>query len=388
MNIFVRDWTILILEILRIPVIYLLSRLSLLLPVLALLQVPLIADAQQKKASVRFMEREHNFGTFRESEGVVTHQFRFVNEGGEPLVITDVISDCGCTVSAWTADSVAPGMEGTITLNYDPADRPGTFVRPVTVISNAVTPEITLVVKGVVIPVDMIQEVYRYKSGDIMFSSLYASFGEILMGSEKKQTIRILNTGEETVRVGFAHLPSHLALRQVPEILAPGAEGVLEIGYITDRISDWDYVVDRLKITVNGVETGDDLNITANIREDFSKLTSEDLINAPVASFETTIFNFGTVAASGQPVDFDFILTNRGRRDLIIRKITASCGCTAVEPDISVIVPGASARITAVFNPSGQGGSQKKAVTVITNDPRHSKSILWIEGNVDNITSR
>lgn len=354
----------------------------------SILPVSFQAAAQQKRAIARFAEKEHNFGTFRESDGIVSHEFRFINEGNIPVTISNVTSNCGCTVSSWTSEPVLPGNSGTITVNYDPADRPGTFVRPVTVISNAETTSITLVIKGVVIPVDKPEEVYKYKTGDLMLSSIYASFGEIYKGNTKKQTVRILNTGNEILKVEFPSLPRHISIRIIPESLEAGREGIIEIEYLTENIDDWDYVVDRIKMFINSKEAGDDLNVTANIREDFSGLTSEDLLNAPSASFNTSVFDFGTIKSDSEPVAFDFILANKGRRDLKIRKISASCGCTAIAPDKTVIGPGSVARITAVFSPSGQGGLQKKAVTVITNDPKRSKSILWIEGNVDNLTSR
>src|SRR5689334_18597290 len=34
----------------------------------------------------------------------VTHEFRFVNKGAEPLVITSVQASCGCTVAKYTKD--------------------------------------------------------------------------------------------------------------------------------------------------------------------------------------------------------------------------------------------------------------------------------------------
>jgi len=354
----------------------------------SILPVSFRTAAQQSRAIARFTEKDHNFGTFRESDGVVSHEFRFINEGNIPVIISNVVSDCGCTVTSWTSEPVLPGNTGTITVNYDPDDRPGTFVRPVTITSNTITPSITLVIKGVVIPVDKPEEVYQYKTGDLMLSSIYASFGEIYKGNAKKQNIRILNTGEKTLYFEFPSLPRHISVRTIPARLEPGQEGIIEMEFFTENIDDWDYVVDRIKMFINGEEAGDDLNITANIREDFSGLTSEDLLSAPSASFNTSVFDFGTLKPDSEPVTFDFILSNKGWRNLKIRKISASCGCTAIAPDKTDIEPGSFARITAVFSPSGQSGIQKKAVTVITNDPKRSKLILWIEGNVDNLTSR
>jgi hypothetical protein len=47
-----------------------------------------------------------------------------------------------------------------------------------------------------------------------------------------------------------------------------------------------------------------------------------------------------------------------------------------------VIPPGESVNIKTVFNSAGKVGNQNKTVTIITNDPRKSKLILWVKGEV------
>ena len=78
------------------------------------------------------------------------------------------------------------------------------------------------------------------------------------------------------------------------------------------------------------------------------------------------------------------MLTNEGKSDLVIRKVSASCGCTAVQPDKQVIAPRESVNIKTVFNSAGKVGNQNKTVTIITNDPKKSKMILWVKGEVSN----
>jgi len=76
------------------------------------------------------------------------------------------------------------------------------------------------------------------------------------------------------------------------------------------------------------------------------------------------------------------VITNSGKRDLVIRKVKASCGCTAVQPAKTVISPGESVDIKTVFNSAGKVGNQNKTVTIITNDPKKSTLILWVKGEV------
>ena len=77
----------------------------------------------QGRASIEFERLEHDFGTIIDVEPVYT-EFRFVNNGTEPLHITRMQPDCGCTQP--TADrpatgaSGAPGDQGVIT--YGPGE--------------------------------------------------------------------------------------------------------------------------------------------------------------------------------------------------------------------------------------------------------------------------
>jgi hypothetical protein len=35
-----------------------------------------------------------------------------------------------------------------------------------------------------------------------------------------------------------------------------------------------------------------------------------------------------------------------------------------------------------IFNSAGKMGKQNKTITIISNDPLHQRSILWVKGNV------
>src|SRR4051812_22295858 len=42
----------------------------------------------------------------------VTHQFAFVNKGSAPLVISSVQASCGCTITEYSKEAIAPGQSG------------------------------------------------------------------------------------------------------------------------------------------------------------------------------------------------------------------------------------------------------------------------------------
>ena len=81
-----------------------------------------------------------------------TRDFIFTNTGNAPLIITNVLSTCGCTVPIKPGEPVMPGKTGKITVKYNMA--PGPIRKTITVESNAVNyPDgrVALKIKGEVI---------------------------------------------------------------------------------------------------------------------------------------------------------------------------------------------------------------------------------------------
>ena len=106
-----------------------------------------------------------------------------------------------------------------------------------------------------------------------------------------------------------------------------------------------------------------------------------DSKNAPVFEVNEKSHEFGDIPQT-QKAEYDFIVTNTGRENLIIRKVKASCGCTAVTPEKKVLSSGESTNIHVAFDPRGKSGRQSKTITVITNDPKNSNVLLRITSNV------
>jgi len=330
-----------------------------------------------------FAEMDHDFGTFRESDGNIMHDFSFTNTGKTPLIINGVKASCGCTTPEWTREPLLPGKTGTIRVSFNPKGRPGSFNKTIQVTSNAEVPSMTLTVRGVVIPVEHVEDAYRFSMGQLRLQTIYAAFGEIYKGNNSEFVIKVMNTSaDKSAKPGFKKLPPHLRVSVVPETIDPQQEGRIIIEYVSALQKDWDYVVDRLDLLINEEPvTGNRISITANIKEDFRKITPEDMSMAPVVEFDKTTYDFGTIAPD-KTVEHVFKLTNSGKSALFIRKVSASCGCTAAQPEKTTIAAGESTLIRASFNAAGREGNQKKAITVITSDPKRSRTILWLNGIV------
>lgn len=103
----------------------------------------------QKEAEIKFDEQIHNFGTFSESEPIVSCVFTFTNIGDAPLVINQAAASCGCTVPEYTKTPVQPGQKGEIKVTYNGTGKfPGHFKKSITVRTNGKVEMTRLYIEG------------------------------------------------------------------------------------------------------------------------------------------------------------------------------------------------------------------------------------------------
>ena len=333
---------------------------------------------------VQVSKYEHDFGTFREEDGRQSYNFEIVNTGNAPLVIQNVVASCGCTTPTWTKSPIPPSGKGVVTAMYDPAGRPGPFNKTLTVYTNANPATVVLVIKGEVKEREKtVEELFTFPVGGVRFESNHLAFTTIKKTEKKIRVMPVINTSKEPVKIEFEGLPPHLDLKANPETLKPGQKGIIEGTYDATKNGGWGTMSDVIRIKLNGeVQQNTYLYVSASLVEDFSKLTKEELENAPVFKVASATVDLGDMPPSTNK-DVEFKFTNEGRRDLIIRHIRSTCGCTAVNQSSSNIVkPGESGSIKATFNSGSYKGRVTKAIYVYTNDPAHSEVILMLNANV------
>jgi len=107
-------------------------------------------SAQQKQNkqndSIVFTKLVHDYGII--DVGSPGHcEFIFTNKKKTSLVISNVRPSCGCTVAKWSKEPILPGKTGSIKINFS-TKIPGTFLKTITVTSNAKNATVTLRIKG------------------------------------------------------------------------------------------------------------------------------------------------------------------------------------------------------------------------------------------------
>jgi hypothetical protein len=85
---------------------------------------------------ISFDEDTHDFGKLTAGEKV-TYSFKFKNTGKSVLLISNVSTSCGCTVSSYPKNPVQPGEGATIDVSFNSEGKQGFQSKSITVYTNA-----------------------------------------------------------------------------------------------------------------------------------------------------------------------------------------------------------------------------------------------------------
>jgi hypothetical protein len=334
---------------------------------------------------MKLSSSEHDFGTFKEEAGRQTFDFMVSNTGNAPLVIQNIVASCGCTTPDWTKEPIQPGSKGRITAIYDPSGRPGQFTKTLSVYTNTDPNIVVLTIKGEVVAREKtVEELFTFPVDSIRFESNHLAFTNVKKTEKKIRVMQVINVSKKPIKVEFDQVPAYLTLKANPETLKSGEKGIIEGTYDGTKNAAWGNVTDMAKIKLNGVlKENTYYYISANLVEDFSSMTKEQLENSPVFQLVTNAIDLGKIPGStANNVEFKF--TNTGKSDLLIRQVKSTCGCTAVQqgPQGVGIKPGESSAIKATFNSGSYNGKVTKAIYVYTNDPKNSEALLMLNADV------
>jgi hypothetical protein len=85
---------------------------------------------------ISFSQMSHDYGDIVQGTKV-EWTFTFQNTGTEPLVISEVVTTCGCTATKWSKEPIAPGKSGEIATTFNSEGKEGRQNKVITILSNA-----------------------------------------------------------------------------------------------------------------------------------------------------------------------------------------------------------------------------------------------------------
>lgn len=329
-------------------------------------------------AEITFDNLIHDYGTLEEDGGPYEHIFHFSNTGDAPFKLVQVKAGWGCTTPSWSTDEIKAGEKGFITVAYKSENRPGIFNKSIKVFTDIDDKITSLRIKGDVIATP---GKLRQKIGILKSSKNTIQFGDIIYLQSKTQKIEIQNTKSVEITISVEDCPDHIKLEIEPATLAPGKRGEILVTYDSKIKNNYGTTKDIPKISMNmgkQVYKGS-FNIIANIVEDFSKLSAQEMEDAPVVIFPKKSINVGEIGEK-QVKSIEFEFENHGKNKLIIRNIEINNNAFILARYDDVVEPGGKGKLTMKTNPAYLSSRIDTKINVITNDPRNSITILRLFG--------
>ena len=117
----------------------------------SLLFIAIWALAEETQAVISFKEPVHDFGDVIQEE-VVSHEFEFENTGQTSLILRNVLTTCGCTVTSWPKEPIPPGGKRNLKVYFNTRWRLGAQTKTILVISNATNTREKLTITANVLP--------------------------------------------------------------------------------------------------------------------------------------------------------------------------------------------------------------------------------------------
>jgi Abnormal spindle-like microcephaly-assoc'd, ASPM-SPD-2-Hydin/Protein of unknown function (DUF1573) len=263
-----------------------------------------------------------------------TQTIHVENTGSEAATISKMtISGSGVSVSGMTAPmTLAAGQTANLTIIYKPAAA-GTLTASLAITSNATDP-------SVVVGINATATV-----STLAATPSSSSFGNVVVGSDTTQTIRLQNIGTSRVTISaITPSVSSIAISGVtpPINLAPGTSATFTAGYKPAAAGS---VAGKITVTSNAVGSPTIIDLSATAAAAAVQLTPS-----------ATSLSFGSVTV-GSSGTSQLTVTSTGNSNASISKVTVSgTGFVLGSSAASVILdPSQAQTYTVNFDPKATG---------------------------------
>lgn len=340
-----------------------------LMAALAVTCSPTAADAQHRspltnakaktshrdgKAEIVWDSSSHDFGTFNEDVGRVTHVFTGVNQGPDTATVSLLRASCGCTTPVTDVNVIPPGDTVRLSVTYDPYNRPGPFDKRITF--NAI-PGVrsSFNITGTVISSSKrLLAKYPHQVGSTYrLSDRNAAFGNLR--EDRTATARILgmNNTTEAITPTVSGLPSWIEAIVEPDKVESGHAFAISLTAYGPKVGQYGLTVDS--VTVSSLEHPDMTMVmpaSIIIIEPLPELSEEEMMRAGFIEADAKEVDFGNDIdpSSKKTLTRRVTITNGGLEPVRIRRAyTVIPGFSVKAPDM--LAPGKSAEVEIRLRP-------------------------------------
>ena len=308
--------------------------------------------------------------------------FGFVNKGNQPLVVSSAKASCGCMDVSFPKDPIPAGERGEIAVVYD-ANILGTFYKEVEVISNASDSCVYLGMQGtVVVDVKDLGEDYPIDLGNVQIQTNYLEFDDVNKGEHPVVEMSLINKDHTAYRPELMHLPAYLSAQYIPENVPPGKKGIIRLMLDSDGLLQMG--LNRTSVYLSRymgdkISEANEIQISAILLPDFSKMTAEEKENAPELYIAESSLDFGSMRGKSK-LSRTVLVYNRGKSNLLFEQVQVFNKAISVSLASRILKPGASTKLKINVTPKYLKREKgRPRVLLITNDPLRPKTIINID---------
>ena len=338
---------------------------------------------QNMAAEVKWLEETHDFGAFHEDGGDVSCTFKMVNVGPEPVAIVAARATCGCTTPKYQRGSIMPGDTVDLSVSYNPIGRPGRFDKKIYVdLSDKSIPRQTLYIKGTVIgSATTMAARYPVDGGDLKLDTKSVAFGDVPKGRTKNAFLKVYNSSDRELTPGWADMPKYLRVTTNSPTIKPGEQTTYVLSADGANFPQYGFVNEVVKLVPGNGQPEIPIEVMAMVIDDFSKMTVNEKLKAPVVRLSQDAIDFGAYDTGQKAMEATFRITNEGENTLQIRRVYSADPGVEVKVGKTSLKHGQSAEVKVKVAPSNINSDILNArVVVVTNDPTDPVATVRLVG--------
>ncbi|MBD8490498.1 DUF1573 domain-containing protein [Echinicola sp. CAU 1574] len=330
--------------------------------------------------------QEAKLGSVMEEHGKVSTEFFVVNNGISPVIIEEVITDCGCTTIDFASDTLEQNQIGSIKVDYQPTSFGGAFKKKVVVKTNINPTGDTLYVEGYNIPYpDNVASYYDYRKGNLGFRFSSINMGEVFTNQPKVKYVDFYNFKDLPITLDEQEmkLPDHIKVNMIPAIVPAKSRGLLAIQYDAVAKADLGFFDESVAFNIesNGNEAIE-LRLLTTIHEYFAPVLKSEVNNIPKLAISEVDVDLNKIS-SKEIISKSIVLTNIGSKPVNIRKVVTNCDCMVYDLPTKDLQPGEKTDLTFTFDPKGRLGIDHKMITIFSNDPLNPTRTIVVKSRID-----
>lgn len=342
------------------------------------------AAVVDEKGALFFDKTFIPLGVIEDTETSVPVEFTFKNLSKVPVTISSVKVGCSCLAAEWPKQPLKFNEEAKIVVRYFPKGQSGEQQKEVTVFTDAYPAVYYLKMNVFVNDVNAkFTKRFPQQQGNLRFNNYQLRFNNLYPYSTDSFLVDMYNSSNRPMRIIEIKHPYHIGATASTLTIPSKGTATIKVMYYAAMAKDYGERFEEIVVNTNdSLFPEKKIVVRSNISEDFSNLSEKEKNNPPVFEALTPVVDLDTVLYKSTATA-TFIVTNKGKGPMYIRKAYGSCGCTSVSFDSSKpIKKNKKGIIKVTFSTTYEMGQVSKKIFVITNTPQQTMHEMELKANV------